>query len=110
MIKRKHTPGPWKSVWFPFPEECPDIFAHIEDAKGKWVAQLWSRVDKDLIESPEETKANARLIAVTTEMLEALEWLANEFDCRGDEYGVLFTHSDFAKVRDVLRKVRAEHD
>jgi hypothetical protein len=101
-----HTPGPWKAG-------RKDMASFIEGNPGKWIYAdgndyiAAAVMDK---EKPwDEVTANARLIAAAPEMLDALEWLANEFDCRGDEYGVLFTHSDFAKVRDVLQKVRAEH-
>ena len=109
-----HTPGPWKSVWNS--EEGLDVFAHIEDARGEWVAQLWSRVEEDLRQSPEETKANARLIAAApkllqiAEMVERIIHLGNVAEDSDDAMEEWFESQEGLEelVSETLKEVRGE--
>ena len=51
-----------------------------------------------------EHEANARLIAASPEMLEALRWLDNAYDCREAHNGdVAFSYDDFEKVRRAIK-------
>ena len=52
-------------------------------------------------------EADACLIAAAPRMLEVLEWLSDEYCCRDDSYGVLFTEQDFRRVHAVIREARA---
>ena len=89
-----HTNGPWGRDDFAL---SSDILAMGQ----KCVATVHSRQ----CNSPEEMRANARLIAAAPEMLEALRWLDNEMDCRDYNYGYAqFTKADFEKVRSVINK------
>lgn len=89
-----HTNGPWGRDDFAL---SSDILAIGQ----KCVATVHSRQ----CNSPEEMRANARLIAAAPEMLEALRWLDNEMDCRDYNYGYAqFTKADFEKVRSVINK------
>lgn len=92
-----HTNGPWGYEDFAL---SSDIVAIGQ----KLVATVQSRC----CNSPEEMRANAKLIAAAPEMLEALRWLNNEMDCRDGEYGgVLFTRDEFRKVRNTIKKAMA---
>ena len=51
---------------------------------------------------------NATLIASAPRMLEVLEWLSDEYCCRDDSCGVLFTEQDFRRVHAVIREARAK--
>ena len=52
----------------------------------------------------EEHEANVRLIAAAPEMLAALRWLDNAYDCREAYNGnVAFSHEDFEKVRRAIK-------
>ena len=93
-----HTPGPWLIV-------STYVRTAINTAQGIHVAMVnwWKGI------SVKEHEANARLIAAAPDMLEALEWLSNEFDCRDDEYGVVgFTRDEFRKAEAAIRKARGE--
>lgn len=84
-----HTNGPWGYEDFAL---SSDIVAIGQ----KLVATVQSRC----CNSPEEMRANAKLIAAAPEMLEVLRWLEAEMDCRDDDYGgVLFSRGDFERVR-----------
>lgn len=93
-----YTPGPWKinksktRVW-------------IEGTgRGCGVPRI-AIVDDSAGTEP----GNANLLASAPELLEALEWLNNEFDCRNSDYGgVLFSYEDFEKVRAAIKTARCE--
>ena len=88
-----HTTGPWGRDDFAL---SSDILASGQ----KCVATVHSRQ----CNSPEEMRANARLIAAAPEMLEVLRWLDNEMDCRDDEFGgCMFSRGDFARVRAAIK-------
>jgi hypothetical protein len=85
-----HTPGPWKVL-------CGDV---VLECNEKEVVAWVGNIDGQMIN-------NAHLISAAPDMLEALEWLSNEFDCRDDEYGMVgFTHDEFRKVNAAIRKAR----
>lgn len=74
MNEHKHTPGPWNFD--------PEALADIQTESGKEIASAfmpWASGDEWVIQgtmassSPEESYANARLIAAAPELLEALE-------------------------------------
>jgi len=89
-----HTNGPWGRDDFAL---SSDILAMGE----KCVATVHSRQ----CNSPEEMRANARIIAAAPEMLEVLRWLDAEMDCRDDEFGgCMFSRGDFEKVRTAITK------
>ena len=87
-----HTPGPWKVM-------CGDVVLMRDEREVvAWVGNI----DGQMID-------NARLIASAPDMLEVLEWLSNEFDCRDDKYGMVsFTHDEFRKVEAAIKKARGE--
>lgn len=88
-----HTNGPWGRDDFAL---SSDIIAIGQ----KCVATVHSRH----CFTPEEMRANAKLIAAAPEMLEVLRWLDNEMDCRDDEFGgCLFSRVDFDRVRTVIK-------
>lgn len=62
----KHTPGPWKYSTEPQPNGCPII-----GAQGLMIAMLAHTVNQ--ADQRETALANARLIAVAPELLEALK-------------------------------------
>lgn len=89
-----HTNGPWEREDFA-------LSSDILSVGKKCVATVHGRD----CNSPEEMRANAKLIASSPEMLECLRWLDNEMDCRDYFYGgCLFTRGDFRKVRNAINK------
>ena len=66
----KHTPGPWTTN-----ATYPDLIQHDTKRKGDrlWVAEASLRNTKD------EQLANARLIAESPALLEALKEMINQF-------------------------------
>jgi len=94
-----HTTGPWKAIRIEG-ELTGSVFA------GK--KRICSGICDD-VRLVKEAEANSALIEAAPDMLEALEWLSNEFDCRDDEYGMVgFTHDEFRKVEAAIRKARGE--
>ena len=93
------TPGPWRAT-----EDLLNDFPAIVDAKGERVAVL------PLIcpQSEPVKRANAHLIAAAPEMLEVLEWLAEEFDRRELDGNAVFCLADLEQVRTVVKKARGE--
>lgn len=88
-----HTNGPWGYEDFAL---SSDIVAIGQ----KLVATVQSRC----CNSPEEMRANAKLIAAAPEMQEALRWLDNAYDCREAHNGnVAFSHADLGKVRRAIK-------
>ena len=82
-----HTPGPWGVL------------------RGKEIVVVYTPFRG----SEDELSSFISLHNAAPDMLEALEWLSNEFDCRDDEYGMVgFTHDEFRKVEAAIRKARGE--
>lgn len=101
-----HTPGPWFVGFSPdidgeSGEYGPDVYDSevgvfaVIDGKPETVAQPY-------------LEADACLIAAAPRMLEVLEWLSDEYCCRDDSHGVLFTEQDFRRVHAVIREARAK--
>lgn len=61
-----HTPGPWYNVDDSF------IHARFPHQNGEHVATVWAH-------GTAETAANARLIAAAPDLLEALEYVVEQF-------------------------------
>ena len=83
-----------------------------ENVRGEKTAHrivaLWNMAER-LGLTTEEIATKESLFRAAPDMLEALEWLSNEFDCRDDEYGMVgFTHDEFRKVDAAIRKARGE--
>lgn len=76
MNKSKHTPGPWavhreeKTGNVPY-VVAPDLLTMIADV---------NTVERHILHAPEDAEANARLIAVAPELLEALEQAAAAYE------------------------------
>jgi len=102
-----HTPGPWKVTGW--------LDVHYEPVYRIVPTDGYGNIRGDgpigdiFIESVQDAEANVCLITSAPKLLEVLEWLDNEFDCRDDDYGgVLFTREDFKKVRAAIIKARGE--
>jgi hypothetical protein len=79
MSESKHTPGPWSIE--PHPER-PDLPIRVMGGKGERVARC-SQIS--LCTTPEECKANARLISAAPDLLEALVMVRDaDNDCIAD--------------------------
>ena len=94
-MRSRHTPGPWA------PErKTPDGFylAIRVGLTGPRICEV----------RPENQEADARLIAAAPDLLEALEWLMDEFDRRELGGAAVFCGSDMAQVRLVVKKARGE--
>ena len=93
-----HTPGPWKIVRID-----GELVGSIYRGKTRICAGII-----DDMKLRREAEANAALIAAAPDLLEALEWLLEEFDQRrlGDE--AVFCRADMSQVRTVIRKARGE--
>jgi hypothetical protein len=81
----KHTPGPWAAL----PEECDRAYIRIRGQKlgcRYKVANVLTLVYEGVHErEAEETRANARLIAASPELLEALELCAAALPAYSEE-------------------------
>lgn len=89
-----HTNGPWGYENFAL---SSDIVA----VGQKLVATVQSRC----CNSPEEMRANVKLISAAPEMLEALRWIDNAYDCREAHNGnVAFSHDDLERVRRAIKR------
>jgi hypothetical protein len=87
------------------------VFALAVDEKyGGRIAALWNMAERLGLSTEEIESGNVETtLKAAPYMLEALEWLSNEFDCRDDEYGMVgFTHDEFRKVEAAIRKARGE--
>ena len=93
-----HTPGPWRIVRID-----GELVGSIFRGKTRICAGII-----DDIKLHSEAEANAHLIAAAPEMLEALEWLMEEFDRRELGGEAVFCGSDMSQVRTVIRKARGE--
>ena len=93
-----HTPGPWRIVRID-----GELVGSIFRGKTRICAGII-----DDIKLHSEAEANAHLIAAAPEMLEVLEWLAEEFDRRDLGDGAMFCDSDIEQVRAAIRKARGE--
>ena len=110
----KHTEGPWMLG------KQDKVIGYIPIYARIGVTKLACICKTDAHEigfgiSEAEHSANARLIAAAAELLDALEWLNAEFECRDDEFGgALFTRNDFERVRKAIAKAEggkeADHD
>ena len=93
-------------------EDRVEIIAeHIRDEKtAHRIAALWNMAERLGLSTEEIESGNVETtLKAAPYMLEALEWLSNEFDCRDDEYGMVgFTHDEFRKVEAAIRKARGE--
>ena len=106
-----HTPGPWK---FEVVDEAYSSLGckRLNGGNGSTVIDLsdeWTgypECGQDL--QMTISKDDAALIAAAPRMLEVLEWLSDEYCCRDDSYGVLFTEQDFRRVHAVIREARAK--
>ena len=102
-----HTPGPWRVS-----SESPRIITKDDRAIGSdagfLIASTMGNDNSGFYASEQEADANARLIAAAPRMLEVLEWLYDEYCCRDDSCGVLFTEQDFRRVHAVIREARAK--
>lgn len=88
-----HTNGPWGYEDFTLSSDIVAI--------GQ---KLVATVQSLFCNSPEEMRANAKLIAAAPEMLGALRWLDNAYDCREAHNGnVAFSHEDLEKVRRAIK-------
>ena len=93
-----HTPGPWRIVRID-----GELVGSIFRGKTRICAGII-----DDIKLHSEAEANAHLIAAAPEMLEALEWLMEEFDRRELGGEAVFCGPDMSQVRTVIRKARGE--
>ena len=106
-----HTPGPWK---FEVVDEAYSSLGckRLNGGNGSTVIDLsdeWTgypECGQDL--QMTISKDDAALIAAAPRMLEVLEWLSDEYCCRDDSYGGLFTEQDFRRVHAVIREARAK--
>ena len=88
MSKEKFTPGPWNN--------CDGETIETKEARICIVATLNLK--------PEESDANAALIAAAPEMYRKLEWLQREFDESDDEELVAIGW----EIELILKKARGE--
>lgn len=77
----KHTPGPWRFYTEPQPNGCP-----IVGAQGLMIAMLAHTVHQS--DQKETALANARLIASSPQMLNALNVALKAFEAISDEMTV----------------------
>jgi len=104
----KHTPGNWKT------KPLGDI-AIVHENQGFLVTddednRIAVIVKEDIIDS-EMFEANARLIAHAPELLEALEALVDDEECRFDHHGYCQTHNlsnpcDMQRAREVITRAK----
>lgn len=98
----KHTEGPWIVA-----EDVINDRPEIRDRDGRLIAVVMRHYPM----SAKTQTTNAHLIAAAPELLDALKWLNSEFECRDDEFGgVLFTRSDFERIRKAIAKAGTDHD
>ena len=93
------TPGPWR-VTEDLVTDCPAIV----DSLGRRIAVL----PLSCPQSGATKVCNAKVLAAAAEMLEVLEWLAEEFDRRDLGDGAMFCNTDIEQVKSVIRKARGE--
>lgn len=98
-----HTRGPWRVAENLFGNTASyEVYTNVETKSDKGGYTRICQV------TPRDQKANARLIAAAPEMLEVLEWLAEEFDRRDLGDGAMFCGSDIEQVKSAIRKARGE--
>ena len=104
-----HTPGPWKVAENLFGNTASyEVYANVETKSGKGGYTRICQI------TPRDQKANARLIAAAPELLEALEWYAeNVLNCRkitaeGDKARHDLDHDGGKRARMALEKARGE--
>jgi len=97
----KHTPGPW-GVWL---HSAFDYIIVVGPSEFHTVADVRAGNDED--ELPNQTEANAHLIAAAPDLLAALElvmsWIDNWSPHFIDEYA---WGADSAKIRAVIAKAK----
>ena len=104
-----HTPGPYKIITADLGDDFACIVpVEIHAANGTVVSQSGGLAPDNEEWRSEELFANAHLLAAAPEMLEALEWLAEEFDRRDLGDGAMLYDSDIEQVKAVIRKARGE--
>lgn len=74
-LKPKHTPGPWKV----YPDFPTTVCVNLREDAEKPEFYNWETIHESAC-SDSESKANARLIAATPEMLEALQIAMQRLD------------------------------
>ena len=79
--ENKHTPGPWKAEYEEYGEE---IWFGGGNCGTWYVGPCYLGGDGDDPEKKVVMDANARLIAAAPDMLEALEWYADDTSSQGD--------------------------
>ena len=102
-----HTPGPWRvdssmvhTGWVLVTTSDGNIIANVNTETGPDIPPA--------VSTKMPAMNNATLIASAPRMLEVLEWLSDEYCCRDDSCGVLFTEQDFRRVHAVIREARAK--
>lgn len=104
-----HSPTPWQLLDYgelnQLYTDSNDHTIHISDANGKWICQFWSKREEDF----ENPVANARLMLVAPEMLEALEIIAAWEPTRApDEPGGMSIMEAIDIARLAIAKARGE--
>jgi hypothetical protein len=95
----QHTPGPWKIA-----DRTRYPWWNVTTQAGDYVAEV--ECDPD---APDESHANARLIAAAPELLAALNGVVNEFDrmnASRDDYDKLGETSGMSWARIIIAKVK----
>lgn len=73
-----HTPGPWKYYRSKLRSNFSTIVIEVQDANGQAIV-AWGGFDHDNQKS-KQRQANARLMALSPELLEALNWCVAEIN------------------------------
>lgn len=96
MTNTQHTPAPWFAA--------PD--AYYDEHANVWKCSVYHNQKIIIIAtggSPIEAEANARLIAASPKLLEALKRLLWEWDCKG-----ACTELDVKNARAIVAKAKGE--
>ena len=103
MNETKHTPGKWKVMQNPGDSADKRIYVGTVKKPIADICDLYG----------DESQANARLIAYSPELFQALEALVDDEECRFDHHGYCQTHNlsnpcDMQRAREVIAKVKGE--